>query len=694
MWWGTGGNSASHSNKLNSTNLFRLPKVAVRVAAVKQQTKTTLRKLKKRLRQIAALEQLALKKLLNKDQQEKLDGKGEVLLMLQKWSAANSLEKEQPPTTNVTVEQKQPPPSPSTLTITSFAYLSTHLIVPYFINAQGEIKRPEHLISWWSRIFSFYVPDEKDRIELRFFCRLFRDALKPPPLWTTFPHPNYPTLNELIKKLHMVYQQDSTKAPKIVFVAKGTFQNNAYYNIDINYPLKLIGDGRTKTFLSGFNFTITGTEEERSVVSVVLSGMTMKRGGVCGRGGLLFLCKDMTIVGLTHCDGVIAKNTKGRLINCVITQCERNGIFCLENALIELEGDQTKVDGNNTNGDGYGLHTFDNSCKIHLLYPLTKESVSTNNHGGKNYRKCAEKYRMILQVPAFDLNGIARIHARILEEQNALVSKALKGVAKNAWDIQIGQTGRYCDEQVTDEFEDAHLMQLVPRLLRKFANLTSLRFRVQKIHNMGPLAELVNLTTLELNNNPLSNLAPLAALVNLTKLNLKSNRIVDVGTLAALVNLTYLDLERNQVVDVAPLASLVNLEYLSMSANQVVDVTPLRFLVDLRKLYLNENQVVDVTSLASLVNLEYLDLNSNHIVDVTSLAPLINLRYLLLRSNQIVDVAPLVSLVNLRRLWVNNNPIVDVSPLAALVNLSELYCHRGKVPYDLYYDLPGNWRKK
>jgi len=28
MWWGTGGNSASHSNKLNSTNLFRLPKVA------------------------------------------------------------------------------------------------------------------------------------------------------------------------------------------------------------------------------------------------------------------------------------------------------------------------------------------------------------------------------------------------------------------------------------------------------------------------------------------------------------------------------------------------------------------------------------------------------------------------------------------------------------------------------------------
>ena len=64
----------------------------------------------------------------------------------------------------------------TTPTTTSNASLSTHLIVPYLITASGEIKRPEHLIAWWSRIFSFYVPDEKDRIELRFLCRLFRDA--------------------------------------------------------------------------------------------------------------------------------------------------------------------------------------------------------------------------------------------------------------------------------------------------------------------------------------------------------------------------------------------------------------------------------------------------------------------------------------------------------------------------------------
>ena len=81
-----------------------------------------------------------------------------------------------------------------------------------------------------------------------------------------------------------------------------------------------------------------------------------------------------------------AQNTKGRLINCVITQCGLSGIASGKNALIELEGDQTKVGGNVTSGyDCYGLHTSATSSIIHLLFPLTKESVSTNNNGGGNY---------------------------------------------------------------------------------------------------------------------------------------------------------------------------------------------------------------------------------------------------------------------------------------------------------------------
>ena len=114
----------------------------------------------------------------------------------------------------------------------------------------------------------------------------------------------------------------------------------------------------------------------------------MKGSSGCGleaENGLSFLCKDMTF---TQCGcGVYAYNTKGRLINCVITQCSLSGIFCEGNALIEMEGDQTKVDGNGTSGhdDEYGLTTSTTSSKIHLLFPLTKESVITNNRNERNY---------------------------------------------------------------------------------------------------------------------------------------------------------------------------------------------------------------------------------------------------------------------------------------------------------------------
>ena len=71
----------------------------------------------------------------------------------------------------------------------------------------------------------------------------------------------------------------------------------------------------------------------------------------------------------------------------MITQCKFSGISCGDNALIELEGSQTKVNENGTSGNSwdYGLQTFSTSSTIHLLFPLTKESVSTNNHGGGNY---------------------------------------------------------------------------------------------------------------------------------------------------------------------------------------------------------------------------------------------------------------------------------------------------------------------
>ena len=174
---------------------------------------------------------------------------------------------------------------------------------------------------------------------------------------------------------------------------KGTHIVTGKY-VYIHQAIKIFGAGRDQTIVKGGGFSIQGTKEEGK--NVVLKDMTISEtseNGVYGDGqitqsgihGLSWLCDSLTI---TQCGdhGVRALNTKGRLNNCVITQCRLNGIYCRENALIELEGDQTKVDGNVTSGYSheYGLSTYLSSSIIHLLFPLTQESVSTNNGGGGN----------------------------------------------------------------------------------------------------------------------------------------------------------------------------------------------------------------------------------------------------------------------------------------------------------------------
>ena len=257
-------------------------------------------------------------------------------------------------------------------------------------------------LTWLKMIFSFLGPNTKDTHHLRCFCRLFRNALKPLPLWTSFPHPKYPTLNCLIDRLNDVYKINPKQAPTILFVMQGTFHssnnddNNAL-QVVIRYPIKLIGAGQSKTIFCGYSFWIGGLQEEGKRVK--LKGMTVKGSGwhgLYGNGGLFFLCDSMTF---TQCgqSGVYAYNTKGRLRDCMITQCGRSGIISHYSALIEMEGNQTKVHGNG-NGNGtrahnfHGLYAVDSSSSIHLLSPLTKESVFTikngnsgSNCGGFNY---------------------------------------------------------------------------------------------------------------------------------------------------------------------------------------------------------------------------------------------------------------------------------------------------------------------
>ena len=172
---------------------------------------------------------------------------------------------------------------------------------------------------------------------------------------------------------------------KLILLKEGTYHLEK--QLKIACPISIHGAGQDKTIFHDYGIKIERLKKEKKRVN--MQDFTMKGSsgfGLSNDNGLSFLCKDMTF---TQCGyhGVLAWNTKGRLINCVITQCGASGIWCDDNALIELEGEQTKVDGNGTSGASidFGLLTYSTSSIIHLLFPLTKESVSTNNHGDGNY---------------------------------------------------------------------------------------------------------------------------------------------------------------------------------------------------------------------------------------------------------------------------------------------------------------------
>jgi hypothetical protein len=275
-------------------------------------------------------------------------------------------------------------------------YLSSRLIVECH---PGDGQEPLHLFRWWKRIFELldlplYDPNHHiDRTHFRCLCNMFHASLKRMPKdlkgkFTQFPHPNHPSLTSLFRRCYELYEIDPTKAPTIFFIKEGDHEAGGL--MVINYAMKIVGAGQDKTTIHGNGFRIEGTKEEGKEVdmqdlTMKGSSQSMSQSGLSGRNGLFFLCTRMTF---TQCGfGVWAKNTRGRLINCVITECRLSGIACGPKALIELEGAQTKVDGNVTCGNSYlyGLSTCDTSSRIHLLFPLTQESVSTTNAGGGNY---------------------------------------------------------------------------------------------------------------------------------------------------------------------------------------------------------------------------------------------------------------------------------------------------------------------
>ena len=85
--------------------------------------------------------------------------------------------------------------------------------------------------------------------------------------------------------------------------------------------------------------------------------------------------------------GVLASGADISCDDLQVIGCGSSGVCALDNVTITLSGQGTTIQGNGTKGnsDYYGLHASSHSSTIHLVHPLTKEEISTNDGGGGNW---------------------------------------------------------------------------------------------------------------------------------------------------------------------------------------------------------------------------------------------------------------------------------------------------------------------
>lgn len=250
------------------------------------------------------------------------------------------------------------------------------------------------------RILSFHkMRNPKHYIDLRSSSKLFLRALpQPPPLWTSFPHSNHATLQNLLDRLEQLRdsEESSSNVPSLLFIEAGEYGGEGDYVTTVKLPLSIYGAGRGKTTLVGAGLYIQGWKSEGIVEIEDLTIKGGKGNGLTAYEGMKVIMRGVSVVECQNY-GVYAEGTNISCDDLQVIGCGRSGVVAGNHVTITLSGQGTKIQGNVTLGLSryYGLETnssyqkFSNfgssSSKIALFAPLTKEQISTHNGGGGNW---------------------------------------------------------------------------------------------------------------------------------------------------------------------------------------------------------------------------------------------------------------------------------------------------------------------
>jgi parallel beta-helix repeat protein len=260
----------------------------------------------------------------------------------------------------------------------------------------------------WLRVYSYLQPSYFTRVRMKCSCRLFNDVekmitfnpkcspLEPIPLFTSFPHPNYPSLRGLMTCLNALSKKEPDNVPSLLLIADGVHTIENYkskiswelWEGDVNYlvidfPITIIGESKEGCTIIGGLRMKGKKEDDVNVKHLTIS--QSKWFGVCGYG-MSFHLFNLNIEKSERIGVYVDSTKRNTMSNCQVSHSKESGVSVLNSGLITMTGSGTSVHNNVTGGRSsqYGLHTYGSSSSFHLVSPLKKENISKHNGGGGN----------------------------------------------------------------------------------------------------------------------------------------------------------------------------------------------------------------------------------------------------------------------------------------------------------------------
>ena len=153
--------------------------------------------------------------------------------------------------------------------------------------------------------------------------------------------------------------------------------------VEIDFPLTIIGESKDGCTIIG-GLKMKGKKEDDVTVKHLTISQS-KGSGVYGDNGMSFHLFHLNIEKSEGNGVFVYKTKRSTMSNCQVSHSKCSGVW-VDDGLITINGSGTSIHNNVTDGDSvhYGLYTSSSSSLIHLVSPLTKESVSINNGGGGN----------------------------------------------------------------------------------------------------------------------------------------------------------------------------------------------------------------------------------------------------------------------------------------------------------------------